>query len=903
MTDNLPAARQTGPAQDPAAEIAQLTAELAELGAEAQRLTAAAEPESGLAEPGAALVPAAGQQAVEAKAGMVRQLARLQNLQEDIARRKGRLRELMEAQMQAANRVLEPLRAQAARMQEGITAITLYLGIEEGIETLREGEPAAANTPVVLRQMVLSADQECMVAAESGGLDVEGLDDFFGWLLADDRNLDQVLPEPKGIVALVPSRTERRYARDPWFNAAMKEANAATFFLVRNGERLYAVFNELKLERRLFPAADEFVNLFRDHRGCPLEPGSFQWKKAEEKADATRRQYMKVGLLLQGLVDRTTILHPHPEQGLNLLDQEAIDAGRVVFIPDAEDSYALGDGNERFVHWQKRVNAQLRPGMRVIVASSSEAFRQLAYGRDDYRRGHSRLHPATADAPSPGTIYTIEQRRSDGGLVIRYERTDEVWTDQGLRPARVRASCTVRAEDPFVLAYDAADPELLRTFLGNRVDREHYLDMVPVINAALKAKEQERAAEAPFRQMVVGMLMQQADASVAEAEEAAVGLIDWWKFANRVHRPLTGRGAEADAKAARDILAEFRRRQRTEHSRASQAVLKALSAEHPNALLIAQTHAGHLVVLTPHASGPFVAEHTYNRRGQPRGSREWVLPGTRPNRWTALRSTSEWASWDRGATLAEHLTGPEREDLAKEAIRLARAEFPDREIAAVTLQGRHDVIAWTVSSWGEVDEDHPATGKAETVMLEGYGFSWHRNRRQQAVAGQRTMSGQRNWDRLAGHHPWEAAWGQVVSVLMLDTDLVRRAEAAHARYEAVARRRGEIRDAARAAYRAAEATWNERQEQEAYRAFLTEYGEPNLWEGHRKTLNLSPMPEPPDQTRGSSRRLGTSWFTALTALIEAGEDVANYTLGQALETQGVSDIPADLFTLPLHRPA
>ncbi|MEV8546963.1 hypothetical protein [Streptomyces sp. NPDC051572] len=898
MTEHLPVAHQASTARAPLAEIAQLTAELDELGAEAQRLTTSVEPET---EPGAALVPVAGQ-AAEAKADMVRQLARLRQLQEEIDRRRERLRELMQAQMAAAHRALAPLRAQAARMEEGITAISLYLGIEEGIEMLRDGEPAPADTPVALRQLVLSADQECMVAAESGGLDVDGLDAFFAWLLADNRNLDQVLPEPKGIVALVPSRTERRYARDAWFNAAMREANTQTFFLVRNGERLYAVFNELKLTRRLFPAADEFADLFRDHHGRSLQPGSLQWKAAEEKADATRRFYMQVGLLLEGLVHRTTILHPHPAEGLSLLDHEAIDAGRVVLIPDAEDTYALTDGSERFVDWQKRLNAQLRPGMRVIVASKSEAFRGLAYGRDHYRTGHSRLYPTTANAPDPRTVYTIEERRPDGGLVIRYERTDEVWTDQGLRAARVRASCTVRAEDHFVLAYDAADPELLRAFLRNRVNREHYLDMVPVINAAIAAKEQERAAEAPFRQMVVGLLMQQADVSLAEAEEAVVGLVDWWKFANRVHRPLMGRGAEADAKAARGIVAEYRRRQRTEYSRAAQEIVEALAAEHPDALLIAQAHAGHLVVLTPHANGPFVAEHTYNRRGQLRGSREWVLPGVRPNRWTVLRGTSEWESWDRGGTLAEHLSGPEREALADEAVRLARTEFPDREVAAVTLQGRHDVIAWMVSSWGEADEDHPATGKAETVTLEGYGFSWHRDRRQQAVVGPCASFGQCNWDRLGGQHPWEAAWGQVVAALRLDTDLVRRAEAAHARYQAVAHRREEIRDAARAAYRAAESIWNERQEQKAYNAFLTEFGEPSLWEGHRKTIKLPPMPEPPDQTRGSSRLLGTSWFTALTALIEAGEDVADYTLGKALEIQGLSGIPAALYALPLRRP-
>ncbi|MET8411730.1 hypothetical protein ABZV34_27155 [Streptomyces sp. NPDC005195] len=898
MTDNLPSPH-SGPAKDPAAEITRLTAELAQLGAEAQRLDAAARPDS---EPGSALVAAGGPQAVEAKAGMVRQLARLQRLQSGIDQRRARLRELMEAQMAAAYRALEPLRAQAARMQEGIAAITLYLGIEEGIETLRDGEPAPAETPVVLRQLVLSADQECMVAAESGGLDVRSLDGFFAWLLADRRNLDQVLPEAKGIVALVPSRTDRRYAGDAWFNAAMKEANVATFFLVRNGERLYVVFNELPLERRLFPAADEFARLFRDHHGLPLEPGSRQWERAQEQADATRRQYMKVGLLLQGLADRTTILHPHPACGLNLLDQEAIDAGRVVLVPDAEDNYALGDGSERFTDWHKRVNAQLRPGMRVIVATRSEAFRDLAYGRDDYRHGHSRLHPAAASAPDPATVHTIEQRRPDGGLVIRYERPDEVWGARGPRAAKVRASCTVFAADPFLLAYDAADPDLLRSFLRNRTDREHYLDMVPVINAALAAKERERTDEEPFRQMVCGLLMDHADATWATAEEAVTDLVDWWKFANQVHRPLTGRGPDADAKAAQDIVAEFQRRRRTGAGLAGQDVVADLVAIHPDALLIAQAHAGHLVVLTPHGDGPFVTEHTYSRRGRPRSSRPWVLPGARPNRWTALHTAPGWNTWDRGATLAEHLTGPEREALAEESVRRARAEFPDRPVAAVTLQGRHTVIAWTIRSWGHVDEDHPATSPAETVTVEGYGFRWHRDRHQHAIPGPAASFDERTWDRHGNSRPWDASWNQKVTVLSTDADVVQRAEACQVRYRAVARRREEIRDTARTLYRTAQTIWNERQEQAAYDAFMAEYGEPSLWEGHRKTITLPAMPEPPDQTRGSTRLLGTSWFTALTALVEAGQDTTRLTLGAALEAHGIRDVPAALHTLPLHRP-
>lgn len=881
MTDHLPATSAPGDGTDPHAEIARVTAELAQLSAEAEQLTAGSTAPDA---PGTALVAAAD--APAARSAMTQQLARLEHLQQEISTRRARLRRLMDDQLAAAARMLGPLQSQVRRMQEGIEAISGYLGIQERITTLRDGTPAPAGTPVALRQMVLSADQECLVAAEDGGLDVRSLDGFFAWLLADARHLDQVLPEPKGIVAIVPSRTDRRYGDDPWFNAAMKQANAKSFLLVRNGHKLFAVMHETELGRRLFPAADEFTALFRDHLGRPLEPGGLRWRDAEEKADATRRHYMSVGLLLQGLADRTTILHPHPDGGLDLLDQDAIDAGRVLLIPDAEDAYALTDGSERFTDWQRRVNKQLRPGMRIIVATRSQAFRDHAYGRDSYRRGHSRLHPTTADYPAPDTVHTIEERRPDGGLVIRYHRTDDVFATDGVRPAKVRASCTVYADDPFVLAYDSADPHQLRAHLRNRSDRTHYLDMVPVINAALAAKTAERAAEQPFRAMVAGQLMQHTGLDTEDAAAAAAELVDWWKFVNRVHRPLTGRGPAADAKAATEILAEHTRRTAAQAARAAAEVVQKLSDAHPDALLIAQKHDTDLVVLTPHAEGPFVTEHTYTRHGRPRRTRPWTLPGARPNRWTALTSTPAWESWDRGATLAEHLTGPERDSLAEQAIAAARTAFPDRQIAAVTLQGTHTVLAWTIHSLGQADDDHPATGALQPVTVEGYGFTWQRDRHRQAVPGRPTALRRRTWDR-SPHRPWETGHGRPVTVLHTDPGVVDLAEQQHARHQHVADQARRIRATADAALRAAHTAWADRQEKAAYRQFLTTYADPSLWEGHRKTLHLPPMPDV----------AGT--HTALTTLIEDGADLADHTLGSALAARGITDIPEDLRDLPL----
>ncbi|WP_329333103.1 hypothetical protein OG252_01600 [Streptomyces sp. NBC_01352] len=62
------------------------------------------------------------------------------------------------------------------------------------------------------------------------------------------------------------------------------------------------------------------------------------------------------------------------------------------------------------------------------------------------------------------------------------------------------------------------------------------------------------------------------------------------------------------------------------------------------------------------------------------------------------------------------------------------------------------------------------------------------------------------------------------------------------------------------------------------------------------------MPQPPGQTGGSSRLLGTSWFTALASLIESDGELTDCVLGKALESQGLSGIPAGLYTLSLRRP-
>ena len=86
------------------------------------------------------------------------------------------------------------------------------------------------------------------------------------------------------------------------------------------------------------------------------------------------------------------------------------------------------------------------------------------------------------------------------------------------------------------------------------------------------------------------------------------------------------------------------------------------------------------------------------------------------------------------------------------------------------------------------------------------------------------------------------------------------------------------------------AQWNEREERRAYEAFVARHADPELWDGHRKTLRL-PVISP------GARDLG-SLEDALRHLVEAGQVLDGLTVAEVCERARVSfgievhDIPA-----------
>lgn len=582
----------------------------------------------------------------------------------DLRRQRDELDRQHRAAMQELEARMAPLKAELERLQEVAWTIDLYLGRDEHVELLRDGSPAPADTPLVVRSSVLFADEESLLLVEHGGVDFRTVDAFLHWLVAAPENLDRVVPDQRCIVAVKPSRQGRDYG-DPWMANYARQANERAHWIVRNGERVYLLVTgvDLPIGNRITPKQDEFTAMFTV-KGVPLEPGSDAWVQAEKRAEARQRHFMRLMLVIQGLVDRSVCLRPLPDSGVNVMSMAAHDSGQVVLLD--EDRLALTDGRPSFRAWQKSLNGRLRSGVRVVLATGSKAFRSDndthdSNGRNQYR--NQRITPERCGSlPASGEPHLIESAK-DGRFTIRFARTDEVWRRDVYRgehpvvPSK-RASLWFTGDESWVLPFDLASRDDLVYYLNRRSDRQNYLDMVPVLRAAIAAKDAEATAEAGFREFLAGRV----------GEENVDGLVTWWKTAHGTGRPLTGDGPY-EAKASAAIIAEHERRAAGAiHAATDAVVVAAARTAIPGLLAVARKGKDYQAYTVTDADrGPWLTIHDLDATGAVTVVRPWQIlsPRTMPT-LDILYATEQWALHPLRPNVSAALTGPELDALCEQ---------------------------------------------------------------------------------------------------------------------------------------------------------------------------------------------------------------------------------------------
>jgi hypothetical protein len=894
-------------------DLGRVNAELDDLVRQAAELT------GGTGSTGHDLVPGAGQPVDATKAAIIAQRGQVEAVRAAISAKMEEQRRLMEIHRDRVRAALAPLEEMSKKLREGLEAINLYMGFDQDIMVLTQGEPAPPTEPISVRQLVLSMDEECAVAAEQGGIDAVTMEQFDSWLLEDPAHLDQVLPEQRGAVALVPRRTRKDYGGDPWVQTSMDRANTMTYLLVRNGANLYKIYLNFMVGERLVPRSDEFTKIFTDrvyddktgsYITVRLDPGSPAWERAQKTADARQRHFMKVALILQGLVDRTEVFHPLPAPQVSLLHHESYDAGHARVIADGEK--AIGTGDETFEAWQIKLNSQLRPGMRIVgnFGLFNGEFQNANAFNSKMRYGHSRLYPHNAEYPETGTIYELTQRAtehgpwgsSQAGLAFNYDRQEQVWARgrrwaerRELRQPKTRARCIVLPTDSFIIAYDLAEIPDMEKFLRARTERYQYLSMFPVLKAAIRAKKQEQQQEQPFRQMLAGVLAQRNKITVVEAEQAVPDLVRWYKYANRYHRPLvlgtdlptspvsparTSQPSKTGAAhALEQITAEHRRRlaQRPAAQQEPQTV-ETLLRRHDNAVLIGRKRDGRYVVLLAADQRPVYVhrlEYKPSDLDRPALETRWRIPGSEAARYRVLYSSERWAGWRLGASPADHPSGPQIDRMVQDLAGLHNQTFA----VALDLE-THEVTAWCATAMARWDPGRPLSSKHTDVDIVGWDHRWETRAGRIQLDRGTDHHYSLSWDRT--HYPWgdnpgSYSWERR-QVCWRDPKLVEEIFASHAAYqEFMGLPRSMGRQADQAMARIKE-QWEHRAEQAAQQEHLERYGDITGWDKQRNP-NIR-FPYPLNQLAGEDPR-SSSIGIFVRHLVEAGLLVEGVTVGQA----------------------
>jgi hypothetical protein len=892
-------------------KIAKAQAELRELGEEAQEVASDETTSTALVAVGSS-ADAAKKQMALARASAVKMQEKIRKKQEELETLLNRQMAEAERQMKEALQVLAPLQEQVKTLEEGIWTVNLYLGREEELLLLRDGEAAPADMPVTLRQMVLAMDEECATAVigedatldidDEGGVSAVSIGQFDKWLLAHPDHLRQVLPEEKGVVALMPRFPEKeQYKRSHY--GEDKDAGEQSYFLIRNGERVYRTTTNFEVGKRLVPAREEFTKFFRDRNGQPLRPNTQEWIAAEKRSDAQRRHYMRVALILQGLIDRTTVFQPLPEEGISFLEDRSYESGRIRFVNDAE--MALETGRPRFKKWQENLNKQLRTGLRVTIANFGwrSGLNSHDYEGDRYTRsGNHRLHPPAAPKPKEGEIYTLEEKRGNG-FVFRYNPGDTVYNDwygRGHERKR-RVSCTIYPEDSWVLAYDLASLDDIFYYLRSRSNREDYLDMLPALKSIIKAKRQEAELEQPFRTMMVGVLARETNQTVEDTRPVVGELVDWWKLANRHHRPLVG-SEDENVKAVNAIVREYKKRLAADRKKDDPALIEHLHRHHPNALLIGRKRTGEYIVFDAmNEYNVFVKETTYGANGARKSEAEWKLTGSRVAKFKVIHTSERWEAWDLSASLSEHLTDPEIEENARK-IEDSFLHRPEPLLAVVYNPEKREFKIYTqddVFNPDEADMDARLTEPSIEIAIR----RWRRNQSREVVLDSGLLrKGNVTWPRwrsafaddpkMTEEQRWAPPWKGTPYILFENLDALQQVRIEREQYKEAEQRQRAFSERWRAFSTSIEEQWQIVAERKVYEKFLEDFADPDLWDGHYKMLKQSrKLPRwPHDNLRGS---VYTSPIDAIAReLVGRGIDLEGMTVREAADMAAMK-APAD----------
>lgn len=210
-----------------------------------------------------------------------------------------------------------------------------------------------------------------------------------------------------------------------------------------------------------------------------LTPENIYYDDAMKRVRNAAREHNQVAVIVQGLLDRSTCLHPHPPW--HIWTAEGFAAG-VELVYDVSRALTPGDAPD-FEEYRRQLNKSLKVGCHTIGQRDAwHAHMKDRYGEKKYW-GHKHGH-------GPSKIDQVHRMKRDGSCEFKWarNRVTAQWIDHPTKPGYLEAvypDIEVKWLCPpeFLTCVDAYTPGDFRLFYDDPRTRAEYLQWAPILLA------------------------------------------------------------------------------------------------------------------------------------------------------------------------------------------------------------------------------------------------------------------------------------------------------------------------------------------------------------------------------------------------------------------------------------
>lgn len=441
---------------------------------------------------------------------------------------------------------ITPMEDTIKAVDSRIHSVGLYAGLSEEAMCFHEGATAPATEKLHVMQRLLYMDEEALLDYHAGGMEFKSIGKFCKWL-AKPANRDRILPFPRTLVAMRVRRQQKEREWDGTLRhlgvmVDLAAQDQYTFLFVRNGDQLWRIACNMEFGEMIFPdqslAPDEplmvkmwglstveklmtvreFEHLKEQddereavaRRWAKAHPGSHDWDNPHrrphfgfspddwkpvtpeylyydevmEHIQDKIREFNRVAVIIQGLFDRSTVLHPHPP--VRSWTAQGFEAA-ITLIYDANNVLNYGEPPD-FEAYRAQCNATLGAG---CVTTGQERAWLLREGKKESERmdrdwrTRSRDHRPTTfrpyNDPGPGFLAQVAAwRPRTAEALFEWERKSKRVSQWETDP--IRTTLTVPAAS--LLNVSAYKPGDFKLFFRDPRTRQHYLQWAPLLLAA-----------------------------------------------------------------------------------------------------------------------------------------------------------------------------------------------------------------------------------------------------------------------------------------------------------------------------------------------------------------------------------------------------------------------------------